>query len=83
MRDGVPDARPLAHTTFVVRREEQTVTEFTTDENGHFRVSLQVGRYTIRRKDWKSRVGFYGPFPVEITAGPVAKVRWNCETGMQ
>ena len=83
VRKGVPDERPLGNTTFVVRRGEETVTDFTTDEQGHFRVSLPPGRYTISKKDWKSRVGFFGPFPVEVTTGQVTKVRWNCETGMQ
>lgn len=80
---GVPDARPLANTTFVVRQGDQTVASFTTDAQGQFRVSLPAGHYTVSKKDWKSRVGFYGPFPVEITAGQVKKVQWNCETGMQ
>jgi hypothetical protein len=28
-------------------------------------------------------VGFYGPFEVEIAAGQIKKVQWNCDTGMQ
>ena len=26
---------------------------------------------------------FFGPFPVDITAGQVTKVEWKCDTGMQ
>jgi len=82
-REGVPDSKPLANTTFVVKKGEITIASFTTDDQGRFRISLPSGRYDISRKDWKSRVGFYGPFEVEIAAGQIKKVQWNCDTGMQ
>jgi hypothetical protein len=44
---------------------------------------LPSGHYTVSKKDWNSRVGFYGPFPIDITAGQIKKVQWNCDTGMQ
>ena len=59
------------------------VASFTTDDQGRFRISLPPGRYRISKKDWKSRVGFYGPFEVDVAAGQVKKVQWNCDTGMQ
>lgn len=83
MIKGVPDSRPLANTTFAVRKGDQTVAEFTTDAQGQFRVLLPAGQYAVSKKDWKSRVGFFGPFPVEITAGRMQRVQWNCDTGMQ
>lgn len=80
---GVPDSKPLAHTTFVVKKEGVAVATFTTDEQGRFRISLPSGHYSVSKKDWKSRVGFYGPFEVDIPAGQIRKVQWKCDTGMQ
>ncbi len=83
VRQGVPDSKPLPHTTFTVTKEGETIATFTTDDQGHFRIALPPGRYSISRKDWKSRVGFYGPFTVEVATGEMNKVRWDCDTGMQ
>jgi len=83
VKQGVPDSKPLANTTFDVKKGDLTVASFTTDDQGRFRISLPPGHYSISKKDWKSRVGFYGPFKVDIAAGQIKKVRWNCDTGMQ
>ena len=83
VRQGVPDEKPLANTTFIVKKGDLTVASFTTDEQGRFRVSLPSGHYRISRKDWTSRVGFYGPFEVEIAVGATKKIHWDCDTGMQ
>jgi hypothetical protein len=80
---GVPDSKPLANTTFDVKKEGLTVASFTTDDQGRFRMPLPSGHYSISKKDWKSRVGYYGPFEVDIAAGQIKKVQWNCDTGMQ
>jgi len=83
VKQGVPDSKPLANTTFVVKKDDLTIASFTTDDQGRFRISLPSGHYTVSKKDWNSRVGFYGPFPVDITASQIKKVQWNCDTGMQ
>ena len=83
MKQGVPDSRPLANTTFVVKKADLSVASFTTDDQGRFQISLPPGHYSISKKDWKSRVGFYGPFEVDIAVGEIKKVQWNCDTGMQ
>ncbi len=83
MVQGVPDSRPLAKTSFDVRQNDLAVASFTTDDQGRFRITLPPGHYTVSRKDWRSRVGFYGPFTVELAAGETRKVAWNCDTGMQ
>lgn len=80
---GVPDYRPLANTIFEVKKGEAIAATFTTDEQGRFRISLPPGHYRISKKDWKSRVGFFGPFEVDIAVGEMKKVEWNCRTGMQ
>ncbi len=83
VRQGVPDYRPLADITFLVRQEDRVVASFTTDKLGQFRVVLPPGHYTVQRKDWKSRVGFYGPFRIDIAKDELKKVSWDCQTGMQ
>ena len=82
-RLGVPDSRPLANTAFIVKKGNDTITSFTTDDQGGFRISLAAGHYTISRKDWEGRVGSYGPFEVDVAASQIRKIQWNCDTGMQ
>ncbi len=59
------------------------MTSFTTDEQGHFRISLDPGHYKVSMKDKKSGIGQYGPFAVDVVAGRMAKVEWNCDTGLR
>lgn len=82
-RIGVPDSRPLANIPFVVNKGDNTVTSFTTDDQGRFRISLAPGHYTISMKEKKPRLGRYGPFEVDIVAGQMKQVQWNCDTGMR
>jgi hypothetical protein len=82
-RQGVPDSRPLANTEFLVVKESSPVASFKTNDQGRFRISLPPGHYTISRKDWKASIGSYGPFEVDVAAGQVKSVEWNCDTGMR
>src|SRR5712692_3389026 len=82
-RVGIPNSGPLANTAFVVKQGDRTVTTFTTDDQGRFRVSLPPGHYIISRKDGGGRIGRYGPFEVDVAAGQIKKVQWNCDTGMR
>lgn len=82
-RQGVPDSRPLANIEFLVEKENSTVASFKTDDQGRFRISLASGHYTISRKDGKAAVGSYGPFEVDVAAGQIKRVQWNCDTGIR
>ena len=82
-RQGVPDSRPLANTEFLVAKENSTVASFKTNDQGWFQISLPAGHYTISRKDWKASIGSYGPFEVEVAAGQIKRVQWNCDTGIR
>ncbi len=82
-RVGVPDSRPFANAAFVVENENGPVTSFTTDDQGRFRISLALGHYVVSMKDRKSKLGHYGPFGVDVVAGKMTKVQWNCDTGMR
>ena len=83
VRPGIPSTKPLANATFVVGNETGAVTEFTTDDQGRFRVSLAPGHYTVTKKDQQKGIGRYGPFDVDVTAGQMTKVEWHCDTGMR
>ncbi len=82
-RRDAPDSKPLANIEFLVEKENGTVASFKTDDQGRFRISLPSGHYTISRKDWKASVGGYGPFEVDVAAGQIKKVQWNCDTGIR
>lgn len=74
---------PLPDTEFVVMKGEAVIGGFTTDEHGHFRMSLAPGHYVVEKKGIRQRkVGFYGPFEVEVAQGRFEKVTWICKTGM-
>jgi hypothetical protein len=83
VRPGVPSSRPLANIEFVVENENGTVTSFKTDDQGRFRISLAAGHYTVSMKERKGGIGHYGPFEVDVAAGKVTKVGWQCDTGMR
>ena len=83
VREGQPNSVPLAKTTFVVRQEDQVATSFTTDEQGRFKISLPPGRYVVEKGEPRTRIGNYGPFSVNVVAGEMTKVEWNCDSGMR
>jgi Prealbumin-like fold domain len=84
VRAEEPSAKPLANATFVVQTETNTVaSEFTTDTQGLFRVSLAPGRYKVSLKNKQSGIGKYGPFEVDVTAGRMTTVQWQCDSGMR
>jgi hypothetical protein len=83
VRPGMISSKPLANVTFVVGNDTGAVAEFTTDNQGRFKVSLPPGHYTVTRKDRQKGIGRYGPFDVEVVAGQMTKVEWHCDTGMR
>lgn len=82
-RPGLPDSKPLVNVTFVVENEKGPLKSFTTDDKGWFRISLEPGHYIVSMKDKKGGIGHYGPFEVEVVAGNITKVQWQCDTGMR
>jgi hypothetical protein len=81
-RQGVPDSSPLANIEFLVAKENSIVASFKTDDQGRFRISLPSGHYTVSRKDWKAKLGSYS-FEVDVVAGQLKTVQWNCDTGLR
>jgi hypothetical protein len=82
-KEGGSHSRPLANMAFEVKQGDRVVSSFQTDAQGHFRVLLEPGHYTISRKDYTTAVGFYGPFEVEVSRGKMATVQWECDTGLR
>jgi hypothetical protein len=82
-RVGVPNSRPLANTEFVVSSERDTIANFTTGDQGRFRVSLSAGHYSVARKGAAKGIGRCGPFEVDVVAGQFTKVEWMCDSGMR
>jgi Prealbumin-like fold domain len=83
VRPGITNSKPLANTTFVVNNATGTVAEFTTDNQGQFKIALAPGPYWVARKGEQHKIGRYGPFDVDVTAGQMAKVEWRCDSGMR
>ena len=83
VRADAPSSRPLANTAFVVENQKGEVTSFTTDDQGHFRTPLAPGHYKVSLKGRTSSIGRYGPFEVDVVAGQMTKVQWQCDSGIR
>ena len=80
---GVPNAKPYANADFIVKKGEEVVASFKTDEQGQFRVQLTPGHYSVSLKQSAGKFPRRGPFEVDIVAGQIARVQWTCDSGMR
>src|SRR5438876_1378345 len=83
IRAGAPGSLPLANVAFAVENQNGEVASFTTDDQGRFRTSLAPGHYKVSIKGRKSGIGRYGPFEVDVVAGKMTKVQWECDSGIR
>jgi hypothetical protein len=83
VRTDGPASRPLANAAFAVENEKGEVASFTTDGQGHFRSSVPPGHYKVSMKGRKSSIGRFGPFEVDVVAGKITKVEWQCDSGIR
>ena len=83
IRQGVDSSAPLPKTAFVVRQGDRVVAKFVTDEQGRFRVPLPPGNYEVLAENQRHKFGGYGPWPVEVVAGKMADVHWDCDSGLR
>ncbi len=67
---------------FVVKNGDATVTTFTTDGEGDFRVSLPPGHYFVLREDAGAAIGNW-EFEADVIAGQMTKVTWTGNSGMR
>ena len=83
VRVGEQGSKPLVNTTFVATSDSGTAAEFTTDDQGHFKILLEPGHYTIAKKGQNKGIGRYGPFDVLVVAGQMTRQEWRCDSGMR
>ena len=74
---------PLAKATFVAEGNNRTATSFTTDDQGHFRVSLPPGHYKVSLQERKSSIGSFGPFEIDVVPGRMTNAQWVCDSGIR
>jgi Carboxypeptidase regulatory-like domain len=81
-RPGVNNSRPYQATVTVLDQNGQTVTQFQSNADGTFRVSLKPGRYTLRPEA-------PGTYPhaaqqvVTVSAGKFTQVRIYYDSGIR
>lgn len=78
----VPNVAPLPNARFSVADDKGTVTPFTTDAEGRFRLSLKPGHYTVSLAEYRFPRPC-GPFEVDVEPGKMTKVEWRCDSGMR
>jgi carboxypeptidase family protein len=83
IRPNEPASVPLANATFAVENNNGEVASFTTDAQGRFRASLPPGHYKVSLKGRKSGIGRFGPFEVDVVAGKMTNVQWECDSGIR
>jgi hypothetical protein len=80
---NAPASQPLANAAFVVENPQGMVTSFSTDGQGRFRVTLAPGHYKVSLKGKTRGIGRFGPFEVDVVAGQMTKVQWQCDSGIR
>jgi hypothetical protein len=83
VRPGISSTKPFGNKEFAVVSDKVTGTTFTTDEQGRFRVEMPPGHYLVSVKGEKKGVGGCGPFEIDVVAGQMKKVEWQCDTGIR
>ena len=73
---------PLPNAAFTVATDKGPLASFTTGADGKFRVSLQPGHYVVSMNEQRFPRPC-GPFEVDVVAGKMTDVAWNCDTGMR
>jgi hypothetical protein len=83
IRQDEPPTNPMPNKDFVAENDQHApVASFKTDEKGRFQLSLAPGKYRISMKE-KVRFPRCGPFTVEVVAGKMTQVNWECESGLR
>jgi len=82
-RADAPGSQPLANAAFVVENEKGEVASFTTDDQGHFRTSVPPGHYKVSIKGKRPGIVRFGPFEVDVVPGKMARVQWECDSGIR
>jgi hypothetical protein len=78
----VPNRGPLPNAVLSVANDKGTVTSFTTDGEGRFRLSLSPGHYIVSLAE-NPFPRPCGPFDVDVEPGKMTNVEWRCDSGMR
>jgi hypothetical protein len=78
----VPNVAPLPNAAFSVASDKGTVTSFTTDGEGRFRLSLSPGHYVVSLAENRFPKPC-GPFEIDVESGKMTKVEWRCDSVMR
>jgi len=73
---------PLPNAIFKVANEKGTVTSFTTDREGRFRLALSPGHYSVSLAENRFPRPC-GPYKIDVESGKMTRVEWRCDSGMQ
>jgi hypothetical protein len=77
---GIPCDGPAAHATFLLIRLGKS-TRVRTDGQGHYRVRLAPGSYTITKPDWGP--GSIRPASARVPRGRFARLNLFIDTGIR
>ncbi len=77
-----PDAAPLSNASFTVTNEKGSVTSFTTDTQGRFRVLLKPGHYIVALTENRFPRPC-GPFEIDVVPDKMTDAQWRCDSGMR
>ena len=84
IRRGELGSGPLTNASFFVSNDKgERVLSFRTDDNGHFAVALQPGRYTVTHNGERIGMHGFGPFEVSVAARKMTQIDWHADTGMR
>lgn len=78
----VSNVAPLPNAVFSVANDKGTVTTFTTDGEGRFRLSLKPGHYAVSLAEYRFPRPC-GPFEIDVGPGKMTTVEWRCDSGMR
>jgi hypothetical protein len=82
LRNDEASSARAGNLEFIVKNKDKRVASFTTDAQGHFRVSLPEGHYTVLREDPGAGPGHWR-FEVDVAKGQITKVNWTGDSGMR
>jgi hypothetical protein len=83
IKEGEPDSAPMANAALVIETAGGSAKTVTTDGQGHFKIELPPGRYSLRTEKTGMRGRRCALLDIEVSAGEFKQVHLNCDTGMR
>jgi hypothetical protein len=83
IKEGEPASAPMANAALVIETAGGSIKTVTTDAQGHFKIELPPGRYSVRTEKTGMRGRRCALIDVDVIAGEFKQVQLNCDTGMR